>query len=36
MIWFGSNDSTTISWNSHFQILLNLRKLFTAGIAVHT
>ena len=37
MIWFGSMDSTTISWNTHsnLQILLNLCELFTAGMAVH-
>ena len=34
MIWFGNIDSTSISWNSHLRILLNLRELFTAGIAV--
>ena len=37
MISFGSIDSTTISCmkRSHLRILLNLRELFMAGIAVH-
>ena len=36
MIWFGSIDSTTISWNTViYEFFLNLRELFTAGIAVH-
>ena len=33
MIWFGSIDSTTNSWNSVIlRVLLCLRELFTAGI----
>ena len=37
MIWFGSIDSTTIFLkHSHLRTLLNLRELFTAGMAVHT
>ena len=32
MIWFGSIDYTTISWNTHLRILLNLRELFTAHL----
>ena len=35
MIWFGSIDSTTISWNTVIYEFINLRELFTAGIAVH-
>ena len=36
MIWFGSIDSTTISWNTViYNFFLNLRELFMVGIAVH-
>ena len=36
MIWFGSIDSTTISWNTViYEFCKTLRELFTAGIAVH-
>ena len=31
--WFGSIDSTIISWNTGiYEFLLNMRELFTAGI----